>query len=83
MRKSRRDEWDDDRRCRNEEPEERKGNLVDGRETVVLCQQGCLRLHSCEFCVEWDGVGGRNGERIMWNLSRGRVVDRLAGRLDG
>jgi hypothetical protein len=52
-------------------------------DSVVPCQQLCLRLHSCEFCVDWDGVGSRNGKRIIWMLSRGRLADRLVGRLDG
>ena len=64
----------------------REGSLVVGREiavdSVVPCQQLCLRLHSCEFCVEWDGVHSRNGEKIMWSLGS-RLVDRSVGRLDG
>ena len=72
VRESQRDERDDDRHSRNDEPDEWEGSLVVGRQTVVKgvfpCQHGCLRLHSCEFCVEWDGVGSRNGERIMWSL---------------
>jgi hypothetical protein len=50
-------------------------------DSVVPCQKLCLRLHSCEFGVEWDGVTSRNGERTMWRLSRGRLADRLADRL--
>jgi hypothetical protein len=51
-------------------------------DSVVPCQQLCLRLHSCEFCVEWDGVGSGNGERVMWRL-RDKLVDRLVDRLVG
>jgi hypothetical protein len=54
---------------RIDQPDEREGSLVVGRQTVVdsvvPCQQLCLRLHSCGFCVEWHGVGSRNGKRII------------------